>query len=194
MRIVFYRTVLVYLFAGLLAFATAPAVAQTTLNQGIPKTGPVSHKGPVENPREKGFSGEVKAGTDRTLQTKQAEGMKPANFYSRTKPGEATIARVDRSGNCLHVYTDPSVSSKEIACRLKGETIHLSGLFTKDRRWAQLDNKGWVLYRNLKTHVKVRRTAASNMSWGLPAAMGKGNSRIDRYSPWYNELNSGPIF
>ncbi len=195
MRSVFYVTALVYMLACLLAFATVPAVAQTTSNQEIPKIGPMmQHSGPVENPGEMGFSAQAKGGTDLTSQTKRSEDMKSAKVYSHTKPGEATVARVDKSGNCLHVYTDPSVSSKEIACLLKGETIHLTGLFTKDKRWAQLDNKGWVLHRNLKTHVKARRTAASNMSWGRPAAMGKGTSKNGLYNPKDHELNWGPIF
>lgn len=175
MKIALYLTGLVYLLAGLLAFATVSAVAQTTSIQGTPKTGPViQHKGPVENPGEMGFSGEAKVGTDRTSQTKRSEGVKPANFYSQSKPGEATIARVDRSGNCLHVYTDPSVSSKDIACLAKKERIHLTGMFSKDRRWAQLDNQGWVLFRDLKTDVKVPRLSAMERSWGRSAGTGQG--------------------
>jgi hypothetical protein len=50
MRIVFYRTVLVYLLVGLVASAAVPAVAQTTSNQGIPKTGTtIQHKVEVKN-------------------------------------------------------------------------------------------------------------------------------------------------
>ncbi len=192
MRRRFYETIVVSMLTGFFAFAMAHgAVAQTMSNQSIPNTGPaIEHKGPVENPIKTGSLGDAKSG----VQAKEAKSMVSRNLYSQAKPRLARIARVDRSGNCLHVYAHPSIYSKEIACMLKGETIHLTGLFTKNKRWAQLDNKGWVLSRNLKTHVKPSRKLASAKSWGMPAAAGSAKSGKDRYSKPYNELNSGPIF
>ncbi|MGO9119588.1 MAG: hypothetical protein ACLQPD_18510 [Desulfomonilaceae bacterium] len=181
MRSVFYGTVLVYLLAGLVAFATAPAVAQTTSNKSIQKTAPtIEHKGPVTNPGEIGFSGEAKVGASQQSQANGLEDKVPANVSAQPKPGEATVARVERSGNCLHVYTDPSISSHEIACLLKGERIHLTGMFSKDRRWAQLDNHGWVLFRDLKTDVKAPRAAMAR-SWGRSAGTGQGTPSTVRH-------------
>ncbi len=175
MRSVFYGTVLVYLLAGLVAFATAPAVAQTTSTQLMQKTAPtIEHKGPATNPGEMGFSGQAKAGVSQPSQAKGPESKTPANVSTQPKGGEATVARVDRSGNCLHVYSDPSPSSKEIACMAKGEKIHLTGMFSKDRRWAQLDNHGWALFRDLKTDVKAPRVSEMGRSWGRSAGTGQG--------------------
>jgi hypothetical protein len=64
MRSVFYATVLVCLLAGLLAFATAPAAAQT-FNQLTQKTAiTIEHKDSSANSGNMGFSGEAKAGAN----------------------------------------------------------------------------------------------------------------------------------
>ena len=178
MRSVFYGTVLVCLLAGLLAFATAPAVAQTS-NQLMQKTAAtIEHKGPVTNPGEIGFSDETKAGASQQSQANGLEDKVPANVSAQPKGGEATVARVDRSGNCLHVYTDPSISSHEIACLLKGERIHLTGMFSKDRRWAQLDNKGWVLFRNLRNRPEGPSGRSNGESVGSIRRNGSGNTKV----------------
>lgn len=200
MRNVFYVTVLVCL----LALATAPAVAQATSDQTMQKAGPtIEHKGPVAVPAETGFSGEAKAGASqgmdahRQMKTKMKSdtmgqagqptptqgpgGMQPANVSAQAKGGDATVARVDRSEKCLRVYSDPSAASKQIACMLKGENVHLTGMFSKDRRWAQLDNNGWALFRDLRTNVKPPRMAATEKSWGRSAAAGKAKPHARRH-------------
>jgi hypothetical protein len=147
MRSAFYVTVLVGLLTTLLAFSTASALTQTTSNPLTHKTSMATeHKGPTAK----------------------------ASESSHAKGGVATVARVERYGKCLHVFRDPSVYSEEIGCMLKGEKTHLTGVFSKNRRWAQLDNHGWVLFRYLKTDVKPPRRAAMKRSWRHPAAAGSG--------------------
>jgi hypothetical protein len=63
MRSVFYATVLVCLLAGLLAFATAPAAAQT-FNQLTQKTATSIDKDSSANSGNVGFSREAKAGAN----------------------------------------------------------------------------------------------------------------------------------
>jgi hypothetical protein len=62
MKSIFYGTVLVCLLAGLLAFATTLAVAQTS-NQSIQDTAAtIQDEGSSANSDHVGFSGEAKAG------------------------------------------------------------------------------------------------------------------------------------
>ncbi len=195
MRSIFYGTALMCLLSGLLAFATAPALANTSdqLTQNK-ATATIGHRGPSANSGEKGFSSESKAEPTHRTQAKGIRGKESTKVSHRAKGGEATVARVNRFGKCLHVFSKPSVYSKETACISKGAKAHLNGVFSKNRRWAQLDNRGWVLFGNLKTNVKPFRIASRERSWGRPAGMGKGKSKKDRYSPEFHELNSGPIF
>lgn len=204
MRSVFYVTVLVCLLSGLLAFATAPAVAQMTSDQMMQKSLPtIEHKGPVGAPGVTGFSGEAKSGASQEMsvrkqmksimksetqgqmnQPSQAQGserVQPASVSAQAKGGEATVTRVDRTEKCPHVYTEASASSKEIACMPKSEKVHLTGVFSSDRRWAQLDNNGWVLFRDLRTSVRPPRMAAVEKSWGQSAAAGKGKPGAARH-------------
>lgn len=204
MRSVFYVTVMVCLLSGLLAFGTAPAVAQTMSDQMMQKTGPtIEHKGPVASPGETGFSGEAKSGGSQQMgassqmksmmksetqgrvthpaEAQSTGGNQPANVAAAVKGGEATVARVDRAGNCLRVRSDPSASSKEIACAAKGQQLRLTGVFSKNGRWAQLDNHGWVFFRQLKTDVRPPRTAAMGRSWEKAAGAGKGAPTSGRH-------------
>ncbi len=150
MRSAFYMTILVGLLTTLLAFAPAPGIAKTTSNQLTHKAATtIAHKGPVANP----------------------------SGSARAKGREATVARVSRYGECLHVFRDPTVYSAEIGCMLKGEKTHLTGLFSKNGRWAQLDNGGWVFFGDLRTKVKPPRTVAMKKSWARSAAAGQGKPK-----------------
>ena len=150
MRSAFHVTGLVGLLTTLLAFAPAPAIGKTTSNQLTHKAATtIEHKGPVANPCES----------------------------ARAKGREATVARVSRYGKCLHVFRDPTVYSEEIGCMLKGEKTHLTGVFSKNRRWAQLDNGGWVFFGDLKTTVKPTLSAAMKRLWARSAAAGKGKPK-----------------
>ncbi len=202
MRTILYVTVLGCLLSGLLAFAVVPAAAQVNSDlMMMQKAGPMTqHQGPVATPGQKGLAGVSKAGTSQQVnspgsmksmmngqsagkpnQQPKAQGAQPANVSAQAKGGEATVARVDRSGKCLHVYSSPSVTSKEIACVPKGEKVHLTGVFSKNRRWAQLDNNGWVRFKQLKTSVRPPRMSANKGSWARSAAAGKGRPRAPHH-------------
>jgi hypothetical protein len=94
---------------------------------------------------------------------------------ARTTGGSAVVASVDRTGNCLRVRSGPSVSSNEIGCLAKGQTVHLNGVFSKDGRWAQLDNNGWVYFRQLKSDVRPPQSMSASNAWGRSAATGSGS-------------------
>jgi hypothetical protein len=64
MRSIFYGTVLVCLLAGLLAFSTAPAAAETASNQLTQETATMGHKDQSANPGNVDFSGQAKAGAN----------------------------------------------------------------------------------------------------------------------------------
>ncbi len=182
MKRLLYGLVLTCLVSGLIAFATAPTLAQTS-DQSTQKTGTtIEHRGPTANPSEMGSSGQSKAEPNHhQSQIKSSRRTECANVSGPAKGGEATVARVDRYGRCLHVYRRPSVFSKEIACMTKGEKTHLTGVFSKNRRWAQLENHGWVLFRDLKTDVKAPRIAAMKKPWGRIAAAGTGTAGLVRH-------------
>lgn len=201
MKKIFYGTLYVYLLAGLPAFAIAPAVAEAMSNQSMEAIAPApAHRGPVANPVEKASSQEA----NHESKSHFRWGKTATNHFTQDQGGEAIVARVNRPGKCLRVYSHPSHSSKQISCMAKGEKVHLNGTFSKDRRWAQLDNQGWVLFRNLKTHVKARRTglmntslgrsAAIGESWNRSATMGKSKPKTAGHDPGYNEMPMGEIF
>ncbi len=196
MRSLAYVTLLGVFLLGLLAFATVPALAQGNEDLMMMQKGgqTTQHKGPVATPRQKSFTGEAKTGSSQQATTtnhmksmmkgqsigklnKQSKaqgavGAQSAKVTAQAKGGEATIARASRSATCLRVYSKPSFSSQEMACMPKGETVHLNGVFSKDRHWAQLNNNGWVVFRDLKTGVKPPRVAARTGSWGRTAGAG----------------------
>ncbi len=154
MRSAFLNMALIGLLVSLLAFATSPAAARTSLNQPNQKAATtIEHKGPVANACESG----------------------------RATGGEATVARVNRYGKCLHVFRGPSVYSREIACMSNGEKTHLTGVFSKNKRWVQLSNGGWVLFRDLKTTVKPAQAVAIEKSWARSAAAGKGKLKTAQH-------------
>ncbi len=171
MKKAFYPALLVYLFASFLAPVTAPPVAWAMTNESMEAIAPRSeHKGPVENPGEKVSS----PGANQSFGANFHRGRTAATS-KQSKAGEATVVGVNRSGKCLPVHSRPSTFSKQISCMAKGEKVYLNGIFSKDRRWAQLDNKGWVLFRNLKTHVKPHR--AGGKSWNQSAGISKSWNR-----------------
>jgi hypothetical protein len=107
---------------------------------------------------------------------------------SQIKGGEGVVKNVDnRSGNCLSIRSGPSDSEKEVACIPKGEKVQLSGVFSGDRRWAQLDDGGWVPFKQIKTDVQApkamksgRGTSSSRDTWRGPAGTGSRDGSFRR--------------
>ncbi len=153
-----YLILLMYLFASLLALVTPPDAAQAMSNESMEAIAPKSeHKGPVENSGgEPSFQGANQSSRINFHRGKTVAGSNQA------KAGEAIVARVNRSSKCLPVHSQPSPFSKRISCMAKGEKVHLNGIFSKDKRWAQLDNRGWVMLRSLKAHVNPHRGMAKS--------------------------------
>ncbi len=118
------------------------------------------------------------------------------NTAPTIKGGEGVVTGVDRPDNCLRVRRGPSTSDEEVACVAKGETVRLTGVFSRDGRWAQLDDGGWVFFNQIKTDVPAPRgiTSGSGSSptgagWRRPAASGSGSGRKqyrqDQMTIWY---------
>jgi hypothetical protein len=68
--------------------------------------------------------------------------------------GEGVVISVDRPENCLRIRRGPSPSYEIIGCVGFGEKLRLTGVFSSDNRWAQLDNNGWVLLSQIRTDLK----------------------------------------
>jgi hypothetical protein len=106
----------------------------------------------------------------------------------QVKGGEGVVKNVDnKSGNCLSVRSGPADSEKEVACIPKGEKVQLSGVFSEDRRWAQLDDGGWVPFKRIRTDVHApkamksgRGSSSSRDSWRGPAGAGSGERSFRR--------------
>jgi len=126
-------------FALMLAVSVAPVTAASSVDQ------------PAMSRPTQGSTGEMKAGE--TAPDK--------------KGGEAVVSGVDRPENCLRVRSEASTSGEIIACAKEGDKLHLTGVFSDDGRWAQLDKGGWVFVRQIKSDLKAPRTAAGD--WERPA-------------------------
>ncbi len=179
--------VLGLLLAVVTAFATAPAIADM-------QSGPVKEQ-PGMTGQEKGkMTGEMKGMM--TGQTRGETPMKSKTKMSREKGvvgkatgGQAFVARVDRPENCLRVRSGPGRSYETVGCAAKGDTLLLTGVFSKDGRWAQLDNSYWVFFDQLRTDVRPPQVMASEGSFDQPATAGKksrkGYKRYHRFGKPY---------
>ncbi|MEW6113231.1 MAG: hypothetical protein AB1664_13960, partial [Thermodesulfobacteriota bacterium] len=110
---------------------------------------------------------------------------------ARVTGGEAVVVRVDRPDNCLRIRSGPSMSHNMIGCAVMGQALALTGVFSTDGRWAQLDNNGWVTYRQIRTSltppkraVKRVRTSESEELWERPAGAG-ASARVSS-EPYYD--------
>jgi len=74
--------------------------------------------------------------------------------------GEGVVVRVDQPENCLRIRSGPSTAYSLIGCAKMGEKLRLTGVFSGDGRWAQLDNNGWVYVSQIATDLKPPRTLA----------------------------------
>lgn len=132
------------------------------------------------------FRGERERGMVRGEQERGAV-RREATAPAAAKGGDAIVARVDRPDNCLRLRSGPSFSREVIGCAAQGQALHLTGVFSSDGRWAQLDNNGWVFFGQLKSDLKPpRRVATSHRKssseddwwsdWGRPAGAGSGSA------------------
>jgi hypothetical protein len=100
--------------------------------------------------------------------------------------GQGIVAGTDRPDNCLRIRRGPSMSYDVIGCANEGTTLNLTGVFSNDGRWAQLDNNGWVFVRQIKTDVKPPRSVAKRSgSW--EQAAGAGSSGTSEYGSTYGD-------
>jgi len=117
---------------------------------------------------ERGTAGGPERGTPGMMERGAAERGRPAG----SKGGEAVVLRVDQPDNCLRVRSEPSTSANQIACIAAGDRVRLTGVFSPDGRWAQLDNNGWVFFSQLQTDVSPPESM--DRSWKQPAGAGDG--------------------
>jgi len=99
---------------------------------------------------------------------------------------EAVVIGVDTPENCLKIRRGPSTSYEQIGCAKLGDKLRLTGVFSSDNRWAQLDDNGWVFTCQIKTDFRPPGPAVSCTSgpsyeygrtWRVPATSG--------YETWY---------
>ncbi len=192
MRTLVYAMLSVGLLSGVLAVTAKAAVALTVSDYVMPTpTAKLEAPMPTANPAAAGFSGQAKAGGQQPHKRGPRRLAQQANTSAQPGGGEATVARVDRLGKCLHVFSEPSAYSKEIACIPKGAKLHITELFSKDRRWVQLDSGGWVSVRKLKTEVKVPPIAATAGWWGLSGTPKRASTARRHHSSRANYCYAG---
>ncbi len=83
--------------------------------------------------------------------------QQPAAVAGQNQGTEALVARVDRPDNCLRLRSAPSRSGNVIGCAKMGDKLFLTGVFSGDGRWAQLNNNSWVYYDQIKTSLKPKK-------------------------------------
>ncbi len=190
MKTVSYGATVLCLLSALLAFTAEAAVALTIPPYVMPSPGTIAKlQAAISNPAAKEFFGQAKAGGPQQQKRgprrlAQANGATKSQFETE----EATVARVDRFGKCLHVFSKPSVFSKEIACIPKGEKLRITNLFSNDRRWVQLDRGGWVAFSKLNRDLIASATAARSGRRGQSATSKRASTgrslhfRVANYS------------
>jgi hypothetical protein len=117
--------------------------------------------------------GEGKAVTGERREGVREERAARTHVPGQAAGGEAVVVRIDRPENCLRIRSGASSSSEIMDCVAEGQTLHLTGVFSEDGRWAQLDNNGWVSFDQIRTDVKP--------SWEQTAAAGKASKTGARH-------------
>jgi hypothetical protein len=113
--------------------------------------------------------------------------------------GVGVVISVDRPENCLRVRRGPSTSYDIIGCAGFGDKLNLTGVFSSDNRWAQLDNNGWVVLSQIKTDLRppqaVVSTPSSSYVESLPLVIEKTRHRWSEPAtypgtrPWGHSYN-----
>lgn|GEM_PF-1169881 len=104
--------------------------------------------------------------------------------------GEGVVISVDRPENCLRIRRGPSVAYEIIGCAGFGERLRLTGVFSSDNRWAQLDNNGWVLLSQIRTDLKPPRPV---VTYQKPEVIEQKTVVIERSVPVRRPLFRRPL-
>jgi hypothetical protein len=126
--------------------------------------------------------------------------QQPAAVTGQNPGTPAIVARVDRPDNCLRIRSGPSKSGNVIGCAKMGDQLFLTGVFSDDGRWAQLNNNGWVYYNQIQSSLKpakkhVRQARRPSVSeedfdtWEYPAAT---YAEEPYYDSGYSSYGYGP--
>jgi len=128
--------------------------------------------------------------------------QQPAVAAGQNQGTEALVARVDRPDNCLRVRSAPSSSGNVISCAKMGDKLFLTGVFSDDGRWAQLNNNGWVYYSQIQTSLKPKkhmRSARRSMPsdeyfdvWEVPAGSYYGEPDTYYEGPYSYDYGYSP--
>ncbi len=76
----------------------------------------------------------------------------------------ATVQSIDQPEGCLRLRKGPSSSTEQVGCAQKGERLQLTGQWSRDGRWLELADGGWVFAGQVQSDLKPPRTASSNQS------------------------------
>jgi hypothetical protein len=105
---------------------------------------------------------------------------------------EAIVIGVDQPDSCLRIRRGPSPNYEQIGCARLGDKLNLTGVFSTDNRWAQLDNNGWVFACQIKTDFRPPGPQAFcggpsvGRVWREPATFGRTYIyERDSYRPYW---------
>jgi hypothetical protein len=73
---------------------------------------------------------------------------------SRPPVAEAFVIGADPPENCLRIRRGPSPSYQVLGCAKLGDRLRLTGVFSGDNKWAQLEDNGWVYACQIRTDFK----------------------------------------
>ena len=78
---------------------------------------------------------------------------------------QATVTGVDQPDGCLRIRQDSSSSSEIIGCAKMDEKLLLSGNYSRDGRWAELADNGWVFAAQIEAPNKPKVQSQARRSY-----------------------------
>jgi hypothetical protein len=187
MRATAYLIVMTSFLSVLIVFATVPAMAAAPVGGGASMGTPPPMNGQAnqtmtgpQTPTMGQKKAEVSGGAQPPTGAPQAAAP-PAGPASVQKGGEGVVVSVDQPQNCLRIRGGPGSNFPMVGCATRGQKLQLTGVFSSDGRWAQLQNKGWVFLSQIQTDLQPPRSMASSP---------RPPSRYSNQGPWRGPAGS----
>jgi uncharacterized protein YraI len=190
-------------FATMPAMAAAPEGAGTSMGSPPPMNGQSNQtmtgpRAPMMGQKKAEVSGGAMGqnpGGDQAMAGSQQVAAKTGS-PAGPKGGEGVVVSVDQPENCLRIRGGPGSNFPMIGCATRGQKLQLTGVFSSDGRWAQLQNKGWVYLSQIQTDLVPPRSVASSRRpprgyssegpWRGPA--GSSYYNFEEPEPYYEEV------
>ena len=103
---------------------------------------------------------------DGPAQATKPQQDRPSNINQQTDQRvQAIVTGVDQPDGCLRIRQESSSSSEIIGCAKMDEKLQLSGNYSRDGRWAELADKGWVFAAQIDAPNKPKVQSQARRSY-----------------------------